>query len=119
MQPKKLSESNITLLHSFPYLLIYGEDGQHMIPLKDAEYWTIGRDHTNSIVLTAKWISRFHATIQLLGVHRLPVEDKLARSRAVGDSGNYLLVDLGSSNGSFVGGQRVSRPVPLKNGDRS
>jgi pSer/pThr/pTyr-binding forkhead associated (FHA) protein len=118
MQPKKLSESNITLLHSFPYLLINGDDGQHMVPLKDAEYWTIGRDHTNSIVLTAKWISRFHATIQLLGVQRLAVEDKMARSRVLGEGGNFLLIDLGSSNGSFVGGQRVSRPIPLKNGDR-
>ncbi len=35
----------------------------------------------------------------------------------VGDS-NYFLIDLGSRNGSFVNGRRVTIPVSLKSGDR-
>jgi adenylate cyclase len=31
---------------------------------------------------------------------------------------NYFLIDLGSRNGSFVNGKRVTIPVNLKNGDR-
>ncbi len=34
------------------------------------------------------------------------------------DSGEFYLIDLGSRNGSFVNGRRVSIPVTLRNGDR-
>lgn len=33
------------------------------------------------------------------------------------DTGEYYLIDLGSRNGSFVNGRRVSAPVILRNGD--
>jgi CheY-like chemotaxis protein len=49
--------------------------------------------------LLDRWVSRNHAEIQRL------------------DNGDYYLVDLGSGNGSFVNGQRVSMPVRLKDGD--
>jgi len=34
------------------------------------------------------------------------------------DTGDFYLIDLGSRNGSFVNGRRVSIPVTLRNGDR-
>jgi adenylate cyclase len=34
------------------------------------------------------------------------------------DTGDFYLIDLGSRNGSFVNGRRVSIPVTLNNGDR-
>lgn len=34
------------------------------------------------------------------------------------ETGEFYLIDLGSRNGSFVNGRRVSIPVTLKNGDR-
>ncbi len=34
------------------------------------------------------------------------------------DSGNVVITDLGSSNGTFLNGLRLTRPVPLKPGDR-
>ena len=33
------------------------------------------------------------------------------------DTGEYYLIDLGSRNGSFINGRRVSVPVTLHNGD--
>jgi two-component system NtrC family sensor kinase len=34
------------------------------------------------------------------------------------DNGRWLLVDLNSVNGTYLNGQRVTQPVPLKNGDQ-
>jgi len=34
------------------------------------------------------------------------------------ETGEFYLIDLGSRNGSFVNGRRVSIPVTLRNGDR-
>jgi len=33
------------------------------------------------------------------------------------DGGQYVIEDLGSTNGTFVNGQRISRPVLLQHGD--
>jgi CheY-like chemotaxis protein len=49
--------------------------------------------------MSDRWVSRNHAEIQRL------------------DNGSYYLVDLGSGNGSFVNGQRVTMPVLLNDGD--
>lgn len=51
-------------------------------------------------MLPDRWISRNHAMLQSM------------------DTGEYYLIDLGSRNGSFVNGRRVSIPVTLHNGDR-
>jgi len=58
---------------------------------------SFGRDSRNTIHLEGDSVSRFHAEI---------------RKR----SGTYMLVDLGSSNGTFVNGKRVEREV-LEDGD--
>jgi DNA-binding CsgD family transcriptional regulator len=117
-----LAQSSTSVLHPFPHLLIHADEGQQMIPLTNADYWTIGRGYDNSIVLTDKWVSRHHATLQLVGA-RPEFENSSLRSdprtRALSpETGSFYLVDLGSRNGSFVRGQRVSFPILLKSGDR-
>ncbi len=50
-------------------------------------------------MLGDRWISRNHAMLQSM------------------DNGEVYLIDLGSRNGSFINGRRVSVPVTLRNGD--
>jgi pSer/pThr/pTyr-binding forkhead associated (FHA) protein len=59
---------------------------------------TLGRDITNDIVINDREASRHHL--------------RLVRS---GDS--MTVEDLGSTNGTFVNGKRVSGMIPLQNGD--
>jgi len=73
-----------------------GEDGSRW-PL-DASC-SIGRSPSNRIVLNDRRVSRRHAV-----VHRQDLDE-------------YWLVDLGSGNGSFVNGLRVSLPARLSDGD--
>ena len=63
-----------------------------------AEPVTIGRDRANSIQLNDQEISRHHAELS-------------------SENGGFQIADLGSSNGTFVNGQRVDRHQ-LSNGDR-
>jgi DNA-binding winged helix-turn-helix (wHTH) protein len=60
---------------------------------------TIGRDSQSDVQLDHLTVSRHHARI------------------LVGDRG-VLLEDLGSKNGTSVGGDRVKRPTYLRDGDR-
>jgi adenylate cyclase len=66
---------------------------------------TLGRHASNDIALQNDHVSRQHALIQWQQGKQDPGE------------GGFLLVDLGSSNGSYVNGNRVSRPVALRDGD--
>lgn len=59
---------------------------------------TFGRAPTNRVVIATERVSRNHAVI------RKEID------------GSYQLMDLGSSNGTFVNGQRVQRPLILRNG---
>ena len=59
---------------------------------------TIGRDSNNGVVINDSEISRKHARLTFQG-------------------GKYVLDDLGSTNGTFVNGQRLVGPVVLKAGD--
>ena len=61
--------------------------------------WTIGRGDDNNFVLPDRWISRNHAMLQQM------------------ETGDFYLIDLGSRNGSFVNGRRVTVPVTLKHCD--
>lgn len=74
------------------------EDFSKTIPCKSV--LTIGRDKSSDIVLGDLMVSRNHSMIRRIG------------------SGDYYLVDGGSSNGSYVNQQRVSMPKLLKHGDR-
>jgi predicted component of type VI protein secretion system len=59
---------------------------------------TIGRDSVNEIVINDAEISRRHARLTFQG-------------------GKYVLEDLGSTNGTFVNGQRLAGPRVLKPGE--
>lgn len=82
-----------------PHLVLPTEAGDHYLPLVGNNCWTIGRGSDNTFVLADRWISRSHAMIQQM------------------DTGEFYLIDLGSRNGSFVNGRRVSIPVTLKDAD--
>src|SRR5215216_3488220 len=59
---------------------------------------TIGRDSSNAIAINDAEISRRHARLTFQG-------------------GKYILEDLGSTNGTFVNGQRLAGPRVLKSGE--
>ncbi len=59
----------------------------------------IGRATENAIVVTDEQVSRRHAIIQAQGERE------------------FWLVDLGSANGTYLNGRRVSQPVQLHRGD--
>lgn len=64
----------------------------------EREIITMGRDVTNDVVLADPEVSRQHARI-----NRTP--------------GGYVLEDLGSTNGTFVNGERLVAPRVLNPGD--
>lgn len=82
-----------------PCLVLKTETSQRYLPLAGNNCWTVGRSDDNNFVLGDRWISRNHAMLQYM------------------DTGEYYLIDLGSRNGSFINGRRVSVPVTLHNGD--
>ncbi|MEN8134223.1 MAG: adenylate/guanylate cyclase domain-containing protein [Thermodesulfobacteriota bacterium] len=61
--------------------------------------FTIGREATNEIILPYSWISRKHTMIQ----------------RKSG--GIFHIIDLGSSNGTYLNNKRIHAPAILNNGD--
>jgi adenylate cyclase len=67
--------------------------------LADNDMFRIGRSDKNEVVIADELASRQHAMLQ--------------RS----EEGMVYLTDLGSSNGTFVNGARVSTPVILRSGD--
>ena len=64
----------------------------------EGDQLTIGRDSTNDITINDAEISRRHARLTFQG-------------------GKYVLEDLGSTNGTFVNGQRLAGPRVLKAGE--
>jgi pSer/pThr/pTyr-binding forkhead associated (FHA) protein len=64
--------------------------------------WTIGRDRTCGICVCDRRVSRRHAAIQYI--------------ENADDSGFYL-IDFSSTNGTFVNGEPVYRPIKLQDGD--
>jgi len=89
-----------TIWDEKPHIVLHKSDGAIQIPLLNAYSWTLGRGSENDIPLSDKWASRNHAMFQIVG------------------ESSYFLIDLGSRNGSFVNGKRVTIPISLKNGDR-
>src|SRR5579864_6286764 len=68
--------------------------------LADNGMFRIGRSDKNEVVIADDLASRHHAMLQQ------------------SEEGMVYLTDLGSSNGTFVNGARVSTPVILQSGDR-
>jgi DNA-binding winged helix-turn-helix (wHTH) protein len=71
--------------------------GRRVLPLVEGEN-VLGRDEEVGLRIDAAGISRRHALIRVLG-------------------GEGTLDDLGSKNGTYVGGKRINGPVPLRDGD--
>jgi len=90
----------VVTLQPTPHLVLRTDAGNRYLPLVGSNCWTIGRSDDNNFVLSDRWISRSHAMLQRM------------------ETGEFYLIDLGSRNGSFVNGRRVSIPVTLKNSDR-
>jgi len=64
----------------------------------EGDQLTIGRDSSNAVAINDAEVSRRHSRLTFQG-------------------GKYVLEDLGSTNGTFVNGQRLAGPVVLKAGD--
>lgn len=71
--------------------------GTREFPLRDGEH-IVGRESEATICLDSPNVSRRHARLVVNGAHA-------------------TLEDLGSKNGSFVRGVRISTPAPLASGD--
>jgi adenylate cyclase len=74
-------------------------DGTTRVELDQGTSWKVGRGDSNAIVIPDDLVSRNHALLQK------------------SDTGGYILIDMGSRNGSFVNGVRVSIPASVKDGD--
>ncbi len=64
----------------------------------EGDQLTIGRDSSSNVAINDAEVSRKHARLTFQG-------------------GKYVLEDLGSTNGTFVNGQRLASPIVLKSGD--
>jgi DNA-binding winged helix-turn-helix (wHTH) protein len=73
--------------------------GNREFPLSDGEH-ILGREPEADICLDSPQVSRRHARVIVSGPHA-------------------TLEDLGSKNGSFVRGVRISAPTPLRSGDEA
>ncbi|HAC91328.1 MAG TPA: adenylate/guanylate cyclase domain-containing protein [Planctomycetaceae bacterium] len=81
------------------HLTIHCGQKQRRVPLTGRVNWNIGRNDDCAVFIKERWISRNHAMIQRT------------------ENSEYYLIDLGSRNGTFVNGRRVTIPVMLHNGD--
>jgi len=81
----------------FQFVVRSGPNAGKAYPLEGAEL-TIGRDTSNPVSINDAEVSRRHAKLTWRGA-------------------GYVLEDLGSTNGTFVNGARLSAPLPLKAGD--
>jgi hypothetical protein len=81
----------------FQFVMRQGPTPGVTFPL-EGDQLTIGRDSSNGVAINDSEVSRKHARLGFQG-------------------GKYVLEDLGSTNGTFVNGQRLSGPVVLKPGD--
>ncbi|AOY81650.1 FHA domain-containing protein [Moorena producens JHB] len=80
------------------YLLTNLVNGKSQTLLQPQGIWTIGRGRQSAIQLPEKRLSRHHAVIQ--HIHKQ----------------GFYLIDLESTNGSFINGKRVKVPHLLKDG---
>lgn len=81
------------------YLLTNLVNGKSQTLLQPQGIWTIGRGRQSAIQLPEKRLSRHHAVIQHI------------------QKQGFYLIDLESTNGSFINGKRVKEPHLLKDGE--
>jgi adenylate cyclase len=82
------------------HLFITNPQGEKRVDLAEGYLWKVGRQAENDVVIPSDIVSRQHAMLQ----------------RA--EDGTFYLIDMGSRNGSFVNGKRVSVPLALNDGDQ-
>ena len=82
---------------SFQLVIRTGPDSGKVYPIEKSELF-IGRDLNNEIVINDQEVSRRHARVFVQG-------------------GNYVIEDLGSTNGTSVNGQRIMGPYILRSGE--
>lgn len=82
---------------SYQLVVNSGPNPGKVYPLTQDEI-VIGRDPTNDIVINDAEVSRKHARLML-------------------QAGSYILEDLGSTNGTYVGGQKLMGPHTLRSGE--
>jgi predicted component of type VI protein secretion system len=81
----------------FQFVMRSGPTPGVTFPL-EGDQLTIGRDASNGVAINDAEVSRKHSRLSFQG-------------------GKYVVEDLGSTNGTFVNGQRLAGPVVLKPGD--
>ena len=81
----------------FQLVMRAGPSPGKMFSLSKSEI-TIGRDVNADVVINAAEVSRRHCRLRL-------------------DAGSYIIEDLGSTNGTFVNGQRLTGPHLLRPGE--
>ncbi len=81
----------------FQFVMRSGPTPGVTFPL-EGDQLTIGRDASNGVAINDAEVSRKHTRLSFQG-------------------GKYVVEDLGSTNGTFVNGQRLAGPVVLKPGD--
>ena len=84
------------MTRTYKLILQTGPEAGKEFPLEKAEVF-MGRDTNNDIVINDPEISRRHA-------------------RLIREGDDYLYEDLGSTNGTFIQGQRLAAPTLLKHG---
>ncbi|CAN5395634.1 FHA domain-containing protein [soil metagenome] len=75
------------------------EGAPRVLPLEEGRQVTFGRHDTATVVLTDPYASDFHARIE-------------------GRDDNWILVDEGSTNGTYLNQVRLTAPTPLRAGDQ-
>jgi hypothetical protein len=81
----------------FQFVMRSGPTPGAIFPL-EGDQLIIGRDAASGVPISDAEVSRKHARLNFQG-------------------GKYVIEDLGSTNGTFVNGQRLSGPSVLKSGD--
>jgi pSer/pThr/pTyr-binding forkhead associated (FHA) protein len=84
-------------MSQFQFVMRSGPTPGVTFPL-EGDQLTIGRDASNGVAINDAEVSRKHSRLSFQG-------------------GKYVLEDLGSTNGTFINGQRLSGPAVLKPGD--
>src|SRR5262245_52592962 len=77
--------------------IVSTDGGRRRVPLAGPRT-TIGRSRESDIFLPDQWLSRHHAEIQQ-------------------KESDYVLLDLGSKNGTLLNGERLSGEHRLRHGD--
>ncbi len=85
------------MITKYQFVMRSGPTAGALYPL-EGEAISIGRDASSTIQINDPEVSRRHARLQFQG-------------------GRYVIEDLGSTNGTYVNGQRLIGPYVLKPGD--